>query len=168
VLLSVAAYFFIIGRYGIKVGDRITIASVTGDVVDVGLIRFYLMELAGTGTSLNPTGRIAVFSNAVLFQAGTPLYKQIPGTEYAWHELIVKLADASDYSKCTQSTMDIAHRSKSSTRARRTRCKPQSILRLLNRGCSSLRDHFSFGRAFRWKSSTHRIPMKQSFARCLN
>lgn len=97
ILLSVAAYFFIIGRYGIKVGDRITIAAVTGDVIDVGLVRFYVMELAGTGTALNPTGRVAVFSNAVLFQAGTPLYKQMPGTGYAWHELTVKLADAADY-----------------------------------------------------------------------
>jgi len=97
ILLSVAAYFFIIGRYGIKVGDRITIASVTGDVIDVGLVRFYLMELAGTGTMLNPTGRVAVFSNAVLFQATTPLFKQMPGTGYAWHELTVQLADAADY-----------------------------------------------------------------------
>lgn len=97
ILLSVAAYFFIIGRYGVKVGDRITIASVTGDVIDVGLVRFYIMELAGSGTELNPTGRIAVFSNAVLFQAGTPLYKQMPGTEYAWHELIVKLSDTANY-----------------------------------------------------------------------
>jgi small-conductance mechanosensitive channel len=109
VLLSVAAYFFIVGRYGIKVGDRITIAAVTGDVVDVGLVRFYLMELAGTGTSLNPTGRIAVFSNAVLFQAGTPLYKQIPGTEYAWHELIVKLTDAADYKMVCEGVMKEVH-----------------------------------------------------------
>lgn len=97
ILLSVAAYFFIIGRFGIKVGDRITIASVTGDVIDVGLVRFYLMEMAGSGTELKPTGRVAVFSNAVLFQALTPLYKQMPGTGYAWHELIVKLTDAADY-----------------------------------------------------------------------
>jgi len=97
ILLSVAAYFFIIGRYGIRVGDRITVASVTGDVIDVGLVRFYVMELAGSGNSLNPTGRVAVFSNAVLFQAGTPLYKQIPGTEYAWHEVIIKLNEASDF-----------------------------------------------------------------------
>jgi small-conductance mechanosensitive channel len=97
ILLSVAAYFFIIGRYGIRVGDRITVASVTGDVIDVGLVRFYVMELAGSGTALNPTGRVAVFSNAVLFQAGTPLYKQIPGTEYAWHEVIIKLNEASDF-----------------------------------------------------------------------
>ncbi len=105
ILLSVAAYFFIIGRYGIKVGDRITIATVTGDVIDVGLVRFYMMELAGLGTELNPTGRVAVFSNAVLFQAGTPLYKQIPGTEYAWRELIVKLADNANYKLITDAVM---------------------------------------------------------------
>jgi small-conductance mechanosensitive channel len=81
VLLSVAAYFFIIGRYGIRVGDRISVAGITGDVVDIGLVRLYLMELAGTGLDFYPTGRIVVFSNSVLFQTGTPLFKQIPGTE---------------------------------------------------------------------------------------
>jgi len=92
VLLSVAAYFFIIGRYGIRVGDRISVAGITGDVVDIGLVRLYLMELAGTGLDFYPTGRIVVFSNAVLFQTGTPLFKQIPGTEYAWHEVVVMIA----------------------------------------------------------------------------
>jgi small-conductance mechanosensitive channel len=109
ILLSVAAYFFIIGRYGVKVGDRITISSVTGDVIDVGLVRFYIMELAGSGTELNPTGRVAVFSNAVLFQAGTPLYKQMPGTEYAWHELIVKLNDTANYKLVCDAVMKEVH-----------------------------------------------------------
>jgi small-conductance mechanosensitive channel len=104
ILLSVAAYFFIIGRYGVRVGDRITVAGVSGDVIDVGLVRFYMQELAGTGTELLPTGRVAVFSNSVLFQAGTPLYKQMPGTEYAWHELTIKLAPTADY-KAAISTM---------------------------------------------------------------
>jgi small-conductance mechanosensitive channel len=96
-LLSVAAYFFVVGRYGIRVGDRISIAGVTGDVVDIGLVRLYLMELAGTSVDLYPTGRIVVFSNSVLFQAGTPLFKQIPGTEYTWHELAVTLAPNGNY-----------------------------------------------------------------------
>jgi len=91
-LLSVAAYFFIIGRYGIRVGDRISIAGITGDVVDVGLVRMYLLELAGTGVDFYPTGRLVVVSNSVLFQAGTPLFKQIPGTEYTWHEVVVTIA----------------------------------------------------------------------------
>lgn len=92
VLLLVAAYFFIIGRYGIRIGDRITVAGITGDVVDIGLVRLYLMELAGTRLDFYPAGRIVVFSNSVLFQPGTRLFKQIPGTEYAWHEVVVMIA----------------------------------------------------------------------------
>jgi small-conductance mechanosensitive channel len=110
ILLSVAAYFFIIGRYGVKVGDRITIAGVTGDVAEVGLVRFYVLELAGAGTDLYPSGRIAVFSNAVLFQAGTPLYKQMPGTEYLWHEMTVKLADDVDYRPAVKAMLESVNR----------------------------------------------------------
>lgn len=97
VLLSVAAYFFIVGRYGVRVGDRITVANVTGDVIEVGLFRFYMLELAGIGSVLHPTGRVAVFANSVLFQTGTPLYKQIPGTNYAWHEVTLKLKPGEDH-----------------------------------------------------------------------
>jgi small-conductance mechanosensitive channel len=96
-LLSVAAYFFVVGRYGIRVGDRISIAGVTGDVIEIGLVRLYIMELAGTSIDLYPTGRVVVLSNSVLFQAGTPLFKQIPGTEYSWHELAVVLAPNGNY-----------------------------------------------------------------------
>jgi len=97
VLLSVAAYFFVVGRYGIHVGDRVSVSGVTGDVIDISLIRLYLMELAGTGIDLYPTGRVVVFSNSVLFQATTPLFKQIPGTEYAWHEVVFNLVPGGDH-----------------------------------------------------------------------
>jgi hypothetical protein len=49
------------------------------------------MELAGTGIDLYPTGRAVVFSNSVLFQAA-PLFKQIPGTAYTWHEVAIALS----------------------------------------------------------------------------
>ena len=91
VILSVAAYFFLIGRYGVRVGDRLTVGGVTGDVIEVGLVRLYLMELSGTGIDLYPTGRVVVFSNSVMFQAA-PFFKQLPGTAYAWHEIAVTLA----------------------------------------------------------------------------
>ncbi len=97
ILLSIAAYFFLIGRYGINVGDRISVSGVTGDVVNIGLVRLYVMELAGAGVDLYPTGRIVVFSNAVLFQATTPLFKQIPGTEFTWHEVVVGLNPTGNY-----------------------------------------------------------------------
>jgi len=91
VILSVAAYFFLIGRYGVRVGDRLTVGGVTGDVIEVGLVRLYLMELSGTGIDLYPTGRVVVFANSVMFQAA-PFFKQLPGTAYAWHEIAVTLA----------------------------------------------------------------------------
>jgi small-conductance mechanosensitive channel len=97
VLLSVAAYFFVVGRYGIHVGDRVSVSGVTGDVIDISLVRLYLMELAGTGIDLFPTGRVVVFSNSVLFQATTPLFKQIPGTEFAWHEVVLNLVPGGNH-----------------------------------------------------------------------
>ncbi len=95
VILSVAAYFFLIGRYGVRVGDRITVGGVTGNVLDIGLVRMHLLELAGTGVNLFPTGRVVVFSNSVLLQA-SPLFKQIPGTSFTWHEATVTLTQGAD------------------------------------------------------------------------
>ncbi len=109
ILLSVAAYFFLVGRWGIRVGDRVSVAGVTGDVVDVGLVRLYLMELAGTGVDLYPTGRIVVFSNSVLFQATTPLFKQLPGSEYTWHEVAVALSAEGKVGLVETQLLDAVH-----------------------------------------------------------
>jgi small-conductance mechanosensitive channel len=98
IILSVAAYFFLIGRYGVRVGDRVTVSGVTGDVIDIGLVRVFLMELAGTGIDLHPTGRVVVLANSALFST-TPLYKQLPGTDYTWHEVFVTMAADSETSK---------------------------------------------------------------------
>ena len=101
VILSVAAYFFLIGRYGVRVGDRVTVSGVTGDVIDIGLVRVFLMELAGTGVDLHPTGRVVVLANSALFSS-SPLYKQLPGTNYAWHEIYVAMAGDADASKAEE------------------------------------------------------------------
>jgi small-conductance mechanosensitive channel len=93
VILAVVAYFFLIGRYGVRVGDRITLAGITGNVIEIGLVRIYLMELAGA--DLHATGRIVVLSNAVLFQPAA-LFKQVPGADYAWHTVTVTLAAGTD------------------------------------------------------------------------
>ena len=97
VILAVAGYFFLIGRYGVKLGDRVQISGVTGDVVDVGLIRLHLMELSGSGTDRQPTGRVVVFSNSIVFQPTASFYKQIPGTNFVWHEVTLTLAPQTDY-----------------------------------------------------------------------
>jgi small-conductance mechanosensitive channel len=105
VILSVAGYFFLIGKYGVRVGDRVQVAGTTGDVVDVGVVRLHLMEVTG-GASPRPTGRIAVFSNAVVFQAGAGLFKQIPGTNFLWHEITLTLRPDQNYRQIEQRLLD--------------------------------------------------------------
>lgn len=95
VILSGVAYFFFIGRYGVRVGERITVSGVTGEVIDTGLFRLYMMELGGAN-GLQPTGRVVVFSNSVLFQPSA-FYKQLPGAEYVWHQVAITLSAGSDH-----------------------------------------------------------------------
>ena len=96
VLVSIVGYFFLIGKYGIRVGDRVQIGDVNGEVIDLGLVRMYLMEFGGHG-SLGPTGRVVAFPNSVVFQVSTGLFKQIPGVNLAWHEITLSLPSGVDY-----------------------------------------------------------------------
>ncbi len=96
VILSIAGYFFLIGRYGVRVGDRVEIAGVPGKVVDIGLVRLHLMELTSNGAE-TPTGRVVAFANSIVFQASAGVFKQIPGTNFIWREAIVTLRPGSNY-----------------------------------------------------------------------
>ncbi len=69
VILALAGYFSMVAPNGIRVGDRVSLQGpfgyVQGDVLDIGLVRIRLLELAGE--PLRPTGRIVVFPNSVVF-----------------------------------------------------------------------------------------------------
>ncbi len=96
VILAIVGYFFLIGKHGVRVGDRLQVSGVVGNVVDIGLVRMHLMEL-GRGPGAQPTGRIVAFSNAVVFRTHAGLYKQVPGTHFLWHEVTRNLPPGSDY-----------------------------------------------------------------------
>jgi small-conductance mechanosensitive channel len=96
VLLSVVAYFFLVGRWGVRVGDRVTVSGITGEVAEIGLFRLYLMELGGPGFALQPTGRVVMFPNSVFFQPSA-VFKQVPGIDYVWRAITVKVSDTADY-----------------------------------------------------------------------
>lgn len=101
VIVSIVAYFFLIGKYGIRVGDRVQIGEVTGEVVDIGLVRMHIMELGGPSDS-QPTGRVVAFSNSIVFQPTSGVFKQIPGTNFIWHELKLTLSSETDYGSAKQ------------------------------------------------------------------
>jgi small-conductance mechanosensitive channel len=97
VLVSIVGYFFLIGKYGIRVGDRVQIGEVTGEVIELGLVRMYLMELGGHGM-FGPTGRVVAFANSIVFQVSSGLFKQIHGVNFVWREIVLNLPAGIDFS----------------------------------------------------------------------
>jgi small-conductance mechanosensitive channel len=105
VVLSMVGYFLLIGKYGIRVGDRVQIGGVTGEVIDIGLVRIHLMELSND--EYVPTGRVVAFANTIVFQPTAGLFKQIPGTNFLWHEITLKLAPETDFTKVKERLLHV-------------------------------------------------------------
>ena len=108
VLVSIVGYFFLIGKYGIRVGDRIQVGSVTGDVIDLGLVRLHLMELSGQ-VPPGPTGRVVAFANSIVFQASGGIFKQIPGVNLAWHDIALTLPSEAEPSAIKEKLLAAAN-----------------------------------------------------------
>jgi len=104
VIQSIVGYFILIGKYGIRTGDRVMIGGVSGKVIDVGLVRIHVMEMGGAGAD-TPTGRVVAFSNSIVFQATPGVFKQIPGTSFAWHEIALTLPTGINFSTARERLM---------------------------------------------------------------
>jgi hypothetical protein len=64
-----------------------------------------LMELGG-GDYI-PTGRVVAFSNSIVFQPTAGLFKQIPGTNFLWHEITLALSPDTDYSSVKERLLKV-------------------------------------------------------------
>ena len=74
VILSAVGYFVLVGRRGIRIGDRVQISGVTGDVTDIGWLQFQLKEI--DIRTQQPTGNVVTFSNSfVMASPATGLSK---------------------------------------------------------------------------------------------
>jgi hypothetical protein len=73
-ILSAVSYFVLVGRRGIRIGDRVQISGVTGNVADIGWLQFQLKEIDTRTQQF--TGAVVTFSNSiVLASPGTGLSK---------------------------------------------------------------------------------------------
>ncbi|EKO86895.1 transporter, small conductance mechanosensitive ion channel MscS domain protein [Leptospira interrogans serovar Grippotyphosa str. 2006006986] len=63
ITLNFVGWFFIHGSNGFEVGDRIEIEGVRGDVINIGMNRFTLMEISSDPKSDQSTNRLVHFPN---------------------------------------------------------------------------------------------------------
>jgi len=65
VILASLGYLVLMGKRGIRIGDRIQVSGITGDVINMGMLQFQLREFDPQRERF--TGHVATFSNSLVF-----------------------------------------------------------------------------------------------------
>lgn len=94
VFLNLAGWFYIVTRHPFRVGDRIEIGSHAGDVVDIRVFRFTLMEIKNWVGGDQPTGRLVHVPNGRLFREAMANYTET--FNHIWHEIPIVITFESD------------------------------------------------------------------------
>lgn len=137
VIGAVAGWVNIIsgGIYGI--GDRIEIAGVRGDVIDITLLRTKVMEIgspAGSDSWVRGrqyTGRIVAVSNKKTFT--DPVFNYSATFEYIWEEMTVPIPHGADWMTAEKIMLEEAEavsRSDGAQQAMRTMLKRYPVPRI--------------------------------------
>ena len=94
---SLAGWVFIMWRRPFQLGDRIQIGGVAGDVVDIRIFQFTILEIGNWVAADQSTGRIVHVPNARLLTEPTANYTaQFP---FIWNEVPVLITFESDWKK---------------------------------------------------------------------
>ncbi len=67
-IISFFGWFALMGRNGIRVGDWVEINGVTGEVIEIGLLRTVLLETGNWADAGHPTGRKITMMNSYAIQ----------------------------------------------------------------------------------------------------
>ncbi len=104
-LTNIAGWFFIVIRKPFVVGDRIQIADFSGDVVDIRMFQFTLLEIGNWVDADQSTGRIIHLPNAKVFLKAQANYST--GFEYIWNEVPVTITFESNWEKAKKILQEI-------------------------------------------------------------
>ena len=97
-LVNLAGWLFIISRRPFGMGDRIEVDSILGDVVDIRLFQFSMLEVGGGRLAgEQSTGRLVHMPNGIVFRQ--PVINTHQGLPYIWNEIPVLITFESDWRK---------------------------------------------------------------------
>lgn len=105
-IANLTGWLFILWRKPFKVGDRIQIGEVSGDVIDVRLFQFSMVEIGNWVDADQSTGRILHVPNSHVLKFPTANYET--GFEYIWHEVPVLITFESNWQKAKEILTEIA------------------------------------------------------------
>lgn len=79
------------------VGDRVQFGGITGDVIDIGMLRTTIMECGGWINGDQYNGRVVRVSNSFIFKE--PVYNYSSDFPFLWDEITIPVRYGSNYEK---------------------------------------------------------------------
>lgn len=107
-LTDLGGWLFIVTRRPFDVGDRIEIAGRIGDVIDVRLFQFSMLEVGNWVEADQSTGRIVHVPNKLIFSDMLANYTS--QFDYIWHEIAVFITLDSDWQAAKRLCEEILER----------------------------------------------------------
>jgi len=96
-LTNLAGWLFIVIRKPFVVGDRVQVGTDTGDIIDIRLFQFTMLEIGNWVEADQSTGRIIHIPNGKVFLEAQANYST--GFEYIWNEIKVLITFESNWEK---------------------------------------------------------------------
>jgi small-conductance mechanosensitive channel len=93
-IVAFFGWFTLMGKNGIRVGDWVEINGVSGEVIEIGLLKTVLLELGNWTDTGHPTGRQVAFSNS--FATEGHYFNFSTTGQWLWDELAVTLPAGGD------------------------------------------------------------------------
>ncbi len=105
-VVNLAGWIFVIWRRPFEVGDRIQIAGHAGDVIDIRIFQFTLMEIGNWVDADQSTGRVVHVPNGKVLTDSLANYTK--GFNYIWNELPVLVTFESNWRRAKEILEQIA------------------------------------------------------------
>lgn len=104
-IVNLAGWMFILWRRPFSVGDRIQVGEHRGDVIDVRIFQFSLMEIGNWVDADQSTGRVIHIPNGRIFTDAQANYDQ--AFQYIWNELPIMITFESNWKKAKTTLTEI-------------------------------------------------------------
>lgn len=105
-VVNLAGWGFILIRRPFEVGDRVQIGDSAGDVIDIRIFQFTLMEIGNWVDAEQSTGRILHVPNGKVLSEVLANYSK--AFEFIWNEIPVLVTFESDWRKAKEILVSVA------------------------------------------------------------
>ena len=104
-IVNLVGWLFIVSRRPFSVGDRVEVSKHSGDVIDIRLFSFSLLEIGKRIDAEQSTGRVLHVPNGAVFSEVIANYSQ--GLPFIWNEIPILVTYESDWEKAKAILTDV-------------------------------------------------------------